>query len=376
MAALRSTMAGLERGIWRGIDVFRLLALCYAASMVWMEQDVMTRPWLAWAVLLALAAWSCWLATRQDRSAPALMVDVALACGAILATLAVHPPAEIAGGATTIPSMYAAAPVAASAVRWGLRGALGSSGVVTVANLGEVGRPTGATIYNTLLLVVVAACLGICMELGRRSQAAIDEGLRLQAEAAERERIARVVHDGVLQTLALIHRRGAQAGGEAAALGALAAESERDLRSLVTAARPRERPDTATSIDVRAALLALAGPGVEVVAPAEAVPVPSQRGHELVAAVAACLDNVARHAGPGARAWVLLDDLGPAIEVTVRDDGCGIPAGRLDQAERDGRLGVASSVRGRLRDLGGETTIRSTVGRGTTVRLCLPAQEE
>ena len=37
MAALRSTMAGLERGIWRGIDVFRLLALCYAATMVWME---------------------------------------------------------------------------------------------------------------------------------------------------------------------------------------------------------------------------------------------------------------------------------------------------------------------------------------------------
>ena len=60
----------------------------------------------------------------------------------------------------------------------------------------------------------------------------------------------------------------------------------------------------------------------------------------------------------------------------MRDDGCGIPAGRLDQAERDGRLGVAASVRGRLRDLGGETTIRSTVGRGTTVRLCLPVQEE
>lgn len=376
MAARRSTMAGLERGIWRGIDVFRLLALCYAASMVWIHRDTMTRPWVAWLVLVVLAAWSCWLATRQARSAGALGADLALACGAILATIAVHPPELIAGGSTTIPSMYAAAPVAAWAVSWGLRGALVSAGVVTVANLVEVGQPTGATIYNTLLLFVVAACLGLCMDLGRRSQAALDEGLRLQAEAAERERIARVVHDGVLQTLALIHRRGAQAGGEAAALGALAAASERDLRSLVTAARPRERPGTATSIDVRAALMALAGPGVEVVAPAEAVPLPSRRGQELVAAVGALLDNVARHAGPGARAWVLLDDLGPAIEVTVRDDGCGIPPGRLEEAERDGRLGVASSVRGRLRDLGGEATVRSTMGRGTTVRLCLPTQEE
>ena len=44
MAALRSTMAGLERGIWRGIDVFRLLALCYAASMVWKGLKLVPPP--------------------------------------------------------------------------------------------------------------------------------------------------------------------------------------------------------------------------------------------------------------------------------------------------------------------------------------------
>lgn len=39
--------------------------------------------------------------------------------------------------------------------------------------------------------------------------------------------------------------------------------------------------------------------------------------------------------------------------MTVRDDGPGIPEGRLAQAEGEGRLGVALSIRGRLRDLGG-----------------------
>jgi hypothetical protein len=39
--------------------------------------------------------------------------------------------------------------------------------------------------------------------------------------------------------------------------------------------------------------------------------------------------------------------------VTVRDDGAGFPAGRLDEAAVDGWLAVAQSIRGRLRNLGG-----------------------
>ena len=41
--------------------------------------------------------------------------------------------------------------------------------------------------------------------------------------------------------------------------------------------------------------------------------------------IAACLDNVSRHVGEGAPAWVLLEDLGDRVEVSVRDEGPGIP---------------------------------------------------
>jgi len=58
--------------------------------------------------------------------------------------------------------------------------------------------------------------------------------------------------------------------------------------------------------------------------------------------------------------------------VTIRDDGPGIPDGRLDQAAADGRLGVSQSICGRLRDLGGSATIRSVPGEGTEVELRLP----
>ena len=88
------------------------------------------------------------------------------------------------------------------------------------------------------------------------------------------------------------------------------------------------------------------------------------------------LDNVAHHAGPGARAYVLLEDLGDAVVVSVRDDGVGIAAGRLDEARRQGRLGVAQSIVGRIESLGGRALLDSDEGIGTEWELTVPVTRE
>ncbi|MER7972101.1 ATP-binding protein, partial [Streptomyces sp. NPDC096080] len=94
----------------------------------------------------------------------------------------------------------------------------------------------------------------------------------------------------------------------------------------------------------------------------------------LAARHESALDNVDRHAGDGARAWILVEDEPDEVVVTVRDDGPGIPEGRLAQAEGEGRLGVAQSIRGRLRDLGGRAELLSVPGQGTEVELTVPKQ--
>jgi signal transduction histidine kinase len=125
-------------------------------------------------------------------------------------------------------------------------------------------------------------------------------------------------------------------------------------------------------LDVAAALVELGTrPGVEVATPGSPVELPASAGRELVAAVGACLDNVVAHVGADAPAWVLLEAFPDRVAVSVRDEGPGIPPGRLDAAAGEGRLGVAESIRGRLAELGGTATLH-TGAHGTEWELTVP----
>ena len=64
---------------------------------------------------------------------------------------------------------------------------------------------------------------------------------------------------------------------------------------------------------------------------------------------------------------------GGEFTVSVRDDGRGFAPDRLAAARAEGRLGVASSIEGRVRDLGGTMAVESVPGEGTTVRWRVPA---
>jgi signal transduction histidine kinase len=84
------------------------------------------------------------------------------------------------------------------------------------------------------------------------------------------------------------------------------------------------------------------------------------------------VDNSRRHAGTGARVWVAIEDDPAEVSVTVRDDGFGIPAGRLEEAATSGRLGIAQSIQARVAELGGKVTITSRPGEGTDVECRIP----
>jgi signal transduction histidine kinase len=231
---------------------------------------------------------------------------------------------------------------------------------------------TAANWGNIFLLLLGAGMVGYSATLVREATEARARAERLAATMEERARLARVVHDGVLQVLALVQRRGGELGGEAADLGRLAGEQEVALRALVQGDAARAAHDEPAATDLVEALTPYASRSVTVSGPGGPVELPGAVVAELVSVVRACLDNVANHVGPEAPAWVLVEDLGGSVVVTVRDEGPGIPADRLEAARQEGRLGVSESVRGRVADLGGTAVLVTGPGQGTEWELTVP----
>jgi signal transduction histidine kinase len=363
----------------RGLDVFRPLAALYAAGLAWQRHDTMVRPEVAALVIGVMAAWSIGLLFYRPRTVRVVFIEVTIAVVGILATMLAESPEAIAAGQLTIPTIWAAGSVAGGAVVAGARGGLAAAGVIVLADLVEVGgHPTQATVHNIVLLVLLGGLIGLAVDLARTGLEREEQVLLERERLHERERIARVVHDGVLQSLAYIHRRGDEIGGETAELSVIAAEQERSLRRFVAGTGGPEtdpadlRGGEGTEVDLRLLLTAHERPDVGVAVPADPVVVDRLVAVEVDAALTAALDNVARHAGPGAHAWVLLEGDSLGIELTIRDNGDGAELADLLGAAARGRMGVSASIRGRVEDLGGTVTWSTRPGGGCVVRMTVP----
>jgi signal transduction histidine kinase len=147
------------------------------------------------------------------------------------------------------------------------------------------------------------------------------------------------------------------------------------LRRLISATDTEPGAAAAAMSDIGALLRLRESDQVSVSLPATPVLLETNVATELDAAVVNALDNVASHAGPDARAFVLLEDLGNSVTVSVRDDGVGIPAGRLEEALDQGRVGVAKSIVGRMNWLGGKARLNTGPGCGTEWELSVPRKD-
>jgi signal transduction histidine kinase len=360
--------------MWRVVAVYRVITLAYAIVLIVRDHGSYAHPLGGWLALGFMAAWTVAMVicySREEWRLPwVIATDVAVAAALVLSTRLVDTAARISAGAPTLPTFWAAAPVLACAVAGGPVAGLAGAAVICAADFAERQALPQGTFGYTVLVFIAGGVGGYVVQLGLRAEAAVASASRHEAAVAERERIARGIHDSVLQVLALVSSRGQALGGEAAELGRLAAEQEAALRALVTT--PVNGGPLGGRLDLRALLDPLGGAKVTVSCPAEPVMLDEAAARAVCGATAEALGNVTHHAGPDAHAWVLVEDDGLAVTVTVRDDGVGFTGGRLAEAAEAGRLGVAQSIVGRLRDVGGSAGVTSEPGQGTEVELRVP----
>lgn len=201
----------------------------------------------------------------------------------------------------------------------------------------------------------------------------------LSAEERERQTLAETVHDHSLQNLLSIRHELEEAAErhDCEPLGRadrIVVETVRELRELVATLHPYvlEEAGLAAALRLAADRAARRG-GFSVGLDIDAAPV-GLHDRLLVGAARELLANAAAHAS-ARRVTLKLEHLDGEVRLRVSDDGVGFDAERLSEQLAEGHIGLASQ-RLRVESAGGEMTIVSARGAGTTVLIRLPIPPE
>lgn len=246
----------------------------------------------------------------------------------------------------------------------------------------EIPHPFYRQTWFYLACAVLAVIAAALLHRLRLEQVAAKVRLQVEARAKERERIARDLHDTLLQsTQGLI--LGMQAMADATPADA---PVRRQLDHLlmradaaVTEGRDkvmalRSGPEREALADaLRAMAEELSTPGLPVsfrcTGIARALPAPVTE--EIFQIGREAMRNAVAHAGAN-RIEVLLSYEPEQLRLRVEDDGCGM-AEVLERGARPGRWGL-KGMHERAEGIGGTLRVESPAGAGTQVELLLPAR--
>ncbi|MFI2101911.1 sensor histidine kinase [Isoptericola sp. NPDC019693] len=367
----------------RGVHLAFAALVATSAARYLTNHGLDGRWWLVVALLLAVAAAYAGIVVLTRRPAgekrrPGAVVALAVLLAAWGTLVLVAP--SFAWSA--IPLFFVCrtlVPVPAAHVL------VGAVAVVTgVALFGLSGRSDWAAAVAPL---VVAVLLSIAYDAIVRQ---VGERVRLQREVAvlaERERVAREIHDTVAQSLSSAVLRLEAADQRWDAEPDAARDDARQAAVAVRASLGQTRdlvhdlvdPSPAAGgvapADVEAAIRTAARrhvPDARLTVVGEPARVGADTAHALARIAQSAVANVHRHAGP-ARLGLTLTYLPDAVALDVFDDGRGFDVAEVTARAvgPDGGFGLRA-MRQRVEQLGGTITVESSPGEGTVVGVQLP----
>ncbi|MFI6644850.1 sensor histidine kinase [Streptomyces sp. NPDC050504] len=285
-------------------------------------------------------------------------------------------------------------------MRWSLP-AVAATAAAAIGGFVLHGQPvTPGTFIGPLLgaAVAVAVVLGydaLFKESERRrelieelvsTRAELADAERTAGTLAERERLAREIHDTLAQGLSSIQlllraaERALPADSPATGHVRRAREAAQDnlaeARRFVRALTPPDLERGSLTGALERLCEAAPGPGPVVQFGVSGTPVELPTPYEvaLLRTAQSALANTVRHAGAG-RAEITLSFMDTSVSLDVVDDGRGFDPAREVGDTADGGFGLPA-MRSRARQLGGTLSVESAPGQGTALALTLPLPGE
>lgn len=380
-------MERTRRTVLRGLLAFRWLAWCWMVAVLVLARGRLVAPVVAALLVGAAGLVSIALTQRIRRRpqdlvrAPLVGLEVAVAIALLLADGLVYDtphaftPAQPLGVAWPLAGLLTAGvafgPVVGAVTGLGYGAARALSSVLSVVPDPEpwLGPLTAqqllSLVTTTVLYVLAGGTAGHAMRLLVRAEERQLAAEREVAQLEARADVARGIHDGVLQTLAVVARR-----TDDPVLERLARDQERTLRRTLFGPVPGDgaRPELVAALHEAAGRTERAFDlQVEVLVPDDLPTLDASIRVAVVGAVGEALTNAGKHA-QATRVIVYLEPDGDEVLVSVHDDGCGFDPGVVVAGQ-----GLAGSIRGRIEDAGGRVELDAAPGRGTEVRLRVPA---
>jgi len=395
--AARDVEPGMQ-GLWFGVLVFRWASFAWMTALAVLTREDFRAPGLAFGSIAVVGAWSLWFSLTRGWQRPlTLWIDLTLAAALLLVSGLVMQEGTAGEGAPFFATSYPATAALSVGAAVGVAGGIGAGALLSVALV--ISRPlnglpladlTGdqwASLVNGAVYYLTAGgAAGAVSRVLARSAAertrAIEGAARERERAArlaEREALGREIHDSVLQSLALLAKRGAEmtsrttvSASEVRELVELSARQERELRALLN--EPHEEPPPG-AVPLRTALQAAAF-GVDAVpvtvSTADPAWIPASDVGELTGAVHQALENAAEHAS-ATKVLIFAEQTDGEVVITIRDDGAGFVYDER-ALERQGKMGMLRSMKGRIEGIGGAMFVHSAPGAGTEVEFRLPVQ--
>ena len=377
--AARQELTGVGAGedvlteqLLRSVSIFRWATLIWAIIGVVLSRDELTRPWLAISLLAIASIFTATTGFLAATNASVLsnywflFLELGIGVTLLLGDGLVYQSTR----AQSLPWAWPAAGVIAVGICLGRR-----AGILSALLVGGTSLFTESTVLDRSVLVSAFSKIGLWLLVGAIA-GALTQRLRLAEReislALTREEVARELHDGVLQTLAVIQRR-----SDDPELSTMAKDQENSLRLYLADSRAVAMTTSepagleATLRETAAAAERLYGLTVQVIVTPDCPDRPDLPDiviHAVAGAVKESITNSAKH-GSADKVTVFAepserdqDKFG--LFISIKDDGAGFIVEEVVEG-----IGLARSIRGRITEQGGTVELKSRPGRGTEVQI-------